>query len=495
MNETIKKSRLIERGGQVEMVVGDDVKKSRFFNPDLAPTRLSERTWNTWHVAALWVSLSICVPTYTLGGVLTTYFGLSMMQAVAAIVVANLIILIPLTLNAVAGTRYGIPFPIFLRSSFGLTGSNIPALIRALTACGWFGIQTMFGGMALSRLVGVIVPSWHLLGASGDVIGFFVFGAMNLYVVIKGSESIKLLETLAAPILAVVCLALLWWGLSEVPLSHLLHQTSLGNEHTTPHFFAGVTAMVGYWATLSLNIPDFSRFVKNQQAQIWGQIIGLPTTMFMMAMLGVVMTEASAQLIGHTVADPVSLIGAIGNPLFVAIAMVLIVLATLSTNAAANVVSPTNDLQNMAPRWITRTRAVLITGLVGLLLMAHELLKQLGWIHSDLSIESLLSNWLLSYSSLLGPIAGIMVADYFIIEQQQLDLIGLYREDVYPRWNICGIIAFILPIIATGFSMFSPTVHWFYDYGWFTGSISGGIIYVIAWKIKAALQPGRQVVG
>lgn len=442
------KSQVSERDGLFELDAGSDVLESPRYNHDIAPTKVHERTWNKWHITALWVGMSICVPTYTLGGVLTAYFGLTVGEALLAILLANVVVLVPLTLNAFPGTKYGIPFPVLLRSSFGIIGSNVPCLIRALVACGWFGIQTMFGGLAIHLFFGAISPEWKALGGTGEVIGFLLFWTLNLWVVLRGAESIKWLETLSAPLLMLVGAGLLFWALPNVSISELMAQPPKRPEgaSVTGYFLAGLTAMVGFWATLSLNIPDFSRYAKSQKDQIVGQIIGLPLTMFLFAALGVVLTAASASLVGETVSDPVSLIGHIQNPLWVALAMALIIIATLSTNTAANIVSPTNDFQNLAPKWIGRTSAVMLTGVVGLLLMAHELLKKLGLIVSDVSLESVYSNWLLGYSSLLGPIAGIMVVDYFLIRRQTLDLAGLYRDDVYPAWNLAGFVAFGVPV-------------------------------------------------
>ncbi|OEO23342.1 nitrate reductase [Pseudomonas sp. J237] len=473
------RSEVTERDGLYELEAGSDVLDSPRFNHDIAPTKVHERTWNKWHITALWVGMSICVPTYTLGGVLTAYFGLSVGEALLAILLANIVVLIPLTLNAFPGTKYGIPFPVLLRSSFGIIGSNVPCLIRAVVACGWFGIQTMFGGLAIHLFLGSIFEVWKALGGTGEVIGFMIFWVLNLWVVLRGAESIKWLETLSAPLLVLVGAGLLVWALPNVSMSELLAQPPKRPEGASVvgYFMAGLTAMVGFWATLSLNIPDFSRYAKSQKDQIVGQIIGLPLTMFLFAALGVVMTAASASLVGETVSDPVSLIGHIQSPGWVAVAMALIIVATLSTNTAANIVSPTNDFQNIAPKLINRTKAVLITGFVGLGLMGHELLKKLGWIVSDVSLESVYSNWLLGYSSLLGPIAGIMVADYFLIKKQRLDLAGLYRDDVYPAWNWMGFAAFVLPVLLTLMSLGSPAFSWFYDYGWFTGSALGGLIY------------------
>ncbi|MCY7262373.1 NCS1 family nucleobase:cation symporter-1 [Pseudomonas protegens] len=473
------RSQVTEREGLYELDAGSDVLDSPRYNHDIAPTQVQERTWNKWHITALWIGMSICVPTYTLGGVLTAYFGLSVGEALLAILLANIVVLVPLTLNAFAGTKYGIPFPVLLRSSFGIIGSNVPCLIRALVACGWFGIQTMFGGLAIHLFLGSIFEGWKALGGTGEVIGFMIFWTLNLWVVLRGAESIKWLETLSAPLLVAVGIGLLVWALPSVSLTELLAIPPKRPEgaSVTGYFMAGLTAMVGFWATLSLNIPDFSRYAKSQKDQILGQIFGLPLTMFLFAALGVVMTAASVKLVGVTVSDPVSLIGHIQSPGWVALAMALIIIATLSTNTAANIVSPTNDFQNLAPKLIGRTTAVILTGLVGLALMGHELLKKLGLLISDVSLETVYSNWLLGYSSLLGPIAGIMVVDYFLIKKQRLELAGLYRDDVYPAWNWHGFIAFGVPVALTLMSLGSSAFNWFYSYGWFTGSALGGLIY------------------
>ncbi|MBX7277344.1 NCS1 family nucleobase:cation symporter-1 [Pseudomonas sp. ERGC3:05] len=473
------RSQVIERNGLYELDAGPDVLDSPRYNHDMAPTKVHERTWNRWHITALWVGMSICVPTYTLGGVLTAYFGLSVGEALMAILLANIVVLIPLTLNAFPGTKYGIPFPVLLRSSFGILGSNVPCLIRALVACGWFGIQTMFGGLAIHLFLGSIFEGWKALGGTGEVIGFMIFWTLNLWVVLRGAESIKRLETLSAPLLVAVGIGLLVWAMPNVSLSELMAIPPRRPEGAslTGYFMAGLTAMVGFWATLSLNIPDFSRYAKSQKDQILGQIFGLPLTMFLFAALGVIMTAASVKLVGVSVSDPVTLIGHIQSPVWVAIAMLLIIIATLSTNTAANIVSPTNDFQNIAPKLINRTTAVILTGLVGLALMGHELLKKLGLIVSNVSLETVYSNWLLGYSSLLGPIAGIMVVDYFITRKQRLDLAGLYRDDVYPAWNWSGFVAFGVPVVLTLLSLGSDAFSWFYSYGWFTGSALGGLLY------------------
>ena len=480
------KTEMKQVGDFYELEVGDDLTNSKNYNEDLAPTKVKERTWSQFHIAALWVGMAICVPTYTLGGILTAYFGLSVTEALVTILLANIVVLIPLTLNAYPGTKYGIPFPVLLRSSFGSIGSNIPALIRGFVACGWFGIQTLFGGLAVHLLFSAILPFWADLGSQGEVYGFFIFLAMNLAIVIKGSDSIKLLETLSAPILVAVMIGLLMWSSDKVSFVELLSTPANrpAEDGFMKYFLSGLTAMVGFWATLSLNIPDFSRFAKSQKDQVVGQIIGLPLTMFLFASLGVIMTAASQSMFGETISDPISLIGKIDSTFWVVIAMLLIIIATLSTNTAANVVSPTNDFQNVAPKYIDRTKGVLLTGLVGILLMGWELLKKMGWVESDFSIEAMLANWLLGYSSLLGPIAGIMIVDYFLIKKQELDIISLYKEDAIPAFNWAGMIAFLVPVALTIIALTFDVLMWFYDYGWFTGAFAGAIIYYLIAKYQ-----------
>ncbi len=478
-------SQVVQKNGLYELEAAEDVRDSQVFNEDIAPTKISMRTWNKWHVAALWVGMAICVPTYTLGGVLTSFFGLSISEALITILFANIIVLVPLILNAFPGTKFGIPFPVLLRSSFGIYGSNIPAIIRAFVACGWFGIQTMFGGIAIHKMLSAIFPLWSQLEGIGEVSGFFIFWFMNVYFVIKGSESIKLLEAWSAPLLVIVSAGLLFWAFPKIDFSQLIQipPNRPAHDSVLPYFFAGLTAMVGFWATLSLNIPDFSRFVKSQKDQIIGQIIGLPLTMLLFSMLGVVLTAASPSLVGEMVSDPITLIGKIHSPFWVALAMFIIIVATISTNTAANMVSPTNDLQNLLPKFINFKRGTIITGIIGIVLMSHELLRKLELIVSDVSIESLYSNWLLGYSSLLGPIAGIMIVDYFIVRKQHIDLVAIYTvSGIYPRFHWAGLISFFIPVVLTITSLITQQFLWLYKYGWFTGSLSGACIYFIASK-------------
>lgn len=474
-----------EVGEFIELEVTEDLKNSPVYNDDLAPTKANQRTWNKWHIMSLWVGMAICVPTYTLGAVLTSYFGLTILEALWTILAANIIVLIPLTLNAHPGTKFGIPFPILLRSSFGIYGSNLPALIRALVACGWFGIQTMFGGLAIHLFLTRIFPAWGALGGKGEVIGFAIFWIMNIYVVVKGSRAIQILETISAPLLILVGVVLLVWALPQIDTAALISTPPKRPMDASPwsYIFAGLTAMVGFWATLSLNIPDFSRYAASQKDQVWGQVLGLPLTMFLFSMLGVVLTAASPVLVGEVVSDPVNLIGKINSPVLGAFGLFIIFVATISTNAAANILSPANDFQNVFPKKINFKRGVYLTGTIGILLMSWELLRKAGIVDSDFSVESVYSNWLLSYSNLLGPIAGIMIMDYFVIKKKQIQLVDIYKPNgAYPKVNRAGILSFVIPVVFTCFCVITETNLWVYKYGWFIGSALGAGIYFILSK-------------
>ncbi|HEX9702868.1 MAG TPA: NCS1 family nucleobase:cation symporter-1 [Rhodospirillales bacterium] len=475
-------SRVVAVGEFVELEAGADLLQSPRYNADIAPTRAKDRTWSKWNIASLWVGMAICVPTYTLGGVLTAYFGLSVSEALWTILIANIVVLVPLTLNAFPGTRYGIPCPVVLRASFGIIGSNVPALIRAVVACGWFGVQTLFGGIAIHLMFSAVSESWASLGGTGEVLGFFIFWVANIVIVIRGSESIKHLEAWAAPMLLAVAIGLIAWALPKISLPEVLATAALRPTDAPfpAYFMAALTAMVGFWATLSLNIPDFSRYAESQRSQVVGQIIGLPLTMLVFAGLGVILTSASASLVGETISDPINLIGRIDSPFWVVLAMIVIIVATISTNTAANIVSPTNSFQNVAPKYIDENKGVLLTGVIGIALMSWELLKKLGWLESDVSLESLYSNWLIGYSSLLGPIAGIMVVDYFLVRNQTYDLLSLYKDGgLYPAWHVPGFVAFLVPVALTVIALTTDYLSWFYDYGWFTGSLLGATLYYL----------------
>lgn len=471
------------------------------YNEDLAPVPQSERSWTTWNYAALWIGMSLCIPTYMLSSSLIDG-GMNWWQAIFTIFLGNTIVLIPMILNGHAGAKYGIPFPVFARSSFGTKGANIPALLRAIVACGWFGIQTWIGGFALYQMMRLWFPaletlpqvfpdSWSL--QTGPAICFLLFWLLNMYVVYLGVESIRKLLIFKAIFLPVAALALLAWAiLAAKGLGPILATPSkfANTAEFFAFFFPALTGMVGFWATLSLNIPDFTRYAVSQKAQIKGQIYGLPTSMTLFAFVGVVVTSATTIVFGTTIWDPVVLAGKFDSKMLVSFAMIAVAISTLATNIAANIVSPANDFANLMPSKIDFRKGGYITGLIGMMIFPWKLIADpSGYIFT----------WLVGYSSLLGPVGGIMIVDYYFIRNQTLILDDLYdskgRYSFTKGFNPHAIAALIIGILPNipGFLMtiglmskdvFPTWITGLYHYAWFVGFGLSGWVYWLFMKDK-----------
>ena len=459
-------------------------------NEDLAPVPLEKRTWGTWNYAALWISMSLCIPTYMLASSLIGG-GMNWWQAILTIFLGNSIVLIPMILNGHAGAKYGIPFPVFARASFGTQGANIPAMLRAIVACGWFGIQTWIGGDALYHILKAWNPSLadvdtqSLFPQALPMICFFAFWFLNMYIVYLGVESIRKLLVFKAIFLPLAALALLAWAITAAKgLGPILEQPSkLHGSDFWKYFFPALTGMVGFWATLSLNIPDFTRYAKSQKAQISGQAIGLPPSMTLFAFIGVVVTSATPIVYGSTIWDPVQLAGKFDNKLLVSFAMLAVIISTLATNIAANIVSPANDFANLSPNKINFKTGGYITGIIGILIFPWKLVADpSGYIFT----------WLVGYSSLLGPVGGILIADYYFIRKQQLAVDELYnskgRYHFSNGFNTTAIIALLAGILPNipGFLVTIKVIaadavpYWIsnlYNYAWFVGFFVSGFVY------------------
>lgn len=466
------------------------VRDASLINDDLAPVPPEKRTWGTWNYAALWISMSLCIPTYMLASSLIGG-GMNWWQAILTIFLGNTIVLIPMILNGHAGAKYGIPFPVFARASFGTRGANIPAMLRAIVACGWFGIQTWIGGDALYHILKAWNPSLadvdtqSLFPQALPMICFFAFWLLNMYIVYLGVESIRKLLVFKAIFLPLAALALLAWAITAAQgLGPILEQPSkLQGNAFWKYFFPALTGMVGFWATLSLNIPDFTRYARSQKAQISGQAIGLPPSMTLFAFIGVVVTSATPIVYGSTIWDPVQLAGKFDNKLMVSFAMLAVIISTLATNIAANIVSPANDFANLAPKKINFKTGGYITGIIGILIFPWKLVADpSGYIFT----------WLVGYSSLLGPVGGILVADYYFIRKQQLAVDELYssagRYHFSNGFNIVAIIALLAGILPNipGFLVTIKVIaadavpYWIsnlYNYAWFVGFFLSGFVY------------------
>lgn len=489
-----------EEGGIFE-VVGDI--RSPYVNHDLFPARLRERKWAMKDIAALWISMSACVPTYMLASSLIAE-GMSWWQAVLTIFLGNCVVLLPMIANAHAGTKYGIPFPVYCRPSFGILGANVPALLRALVACGWFGIQAWIGGWAIYKILAVYYPAWEKLPASylginlPQLVCFLLFWGINMFVIYKGIESIRVLLNIKAPLLIALGIALLAWAyqraggfgpMLDKPSAFAAGQPKEGQFWS--FFFPALTGMVGFWATLSLNIPDFTRYAFSQKDQAAGQALGLPATMGLFSFIGVAVTSATLVIYGETIWDPVVLITKFKHPAVLIFALAALGIATLATNIAANVVSPANDFANLWPEKISFRRGGYITGVIGILIQPWRLVADpTGYIFT----------WLVGYSALLGAIGGILICDYFLIRRAKLDLIKLYQKDgpywYSGGWNVKALVALVVGIVPNlpGFLgtikvMEVPKI-WMtlYNYAWFVGfGLSFATYAALSWGEREKL--------
>jgi NCS1 family nucleobase:cation symporter-1 len=486
--------------GQSEICeLREDVAASAFYSPDIAPVPAAKRRWGTRDLAVLWISMSACIPTYMLASSLIE-LGMNWWQAVLTIFLGNCIVLVPMILNAHAGTKYGIPFPVYCRAAFGIRGANVPALMRALVACGWFGIQTWIGGMALFTLLATWWPEWRTqeplpaLGISAaQLTCFLAFWLLNVAVVWRGIESIRVLLNIKAPLLIVLGLALLAWAYFKAggfgPMLSQPSQFGPGGPKAGQFwlfFFPALTANVSFWATLSLNIPDFSRYAYSQRDQVLGQVLGLPTTMGLYSFIGVAVTSATVVIYGAPIWDPVQLLTKFENTLVLVVAMFSLCLATLATNIAANVVGPANDFAHLRPKLISFRMGGLITGLLGILIQPWHLLANAS-VYID--------KWLIGYSLLLGACGGVLIADYYLIRRTQLNLAGLYRREgpywYHGGWNPVAMVALVagiapcLPGFAAAAGLVEVPTVWLrlYDYAWFVSFGAALVVYYALTKL------------
>ncbi len=450
-----------------------DIESSPLYNHDLAPVPVERRSWTTYNYAALWVSMSVNILTYILAANLVRG-GMNWKQAVATIFLGNTIVLAPMLLNSHPGARYGIPFPVLARASFGVLGANIAAVLRALVACGWFGIQSWIGGEAINTLLGTVWPAWRDY-SYGTAICFLAFWAINVLVIIKGIEYIRFLQGISAPVLLGVGLLLLGWA--YIKAGGFGPMLSAPSQFATTSDFLkflvpALNGAVGFWSTVSLNIPDFTRFAKDARGQAIGQAIALPLTMTLYAFIGVAVTSATVVIYGTAISDPIQLLSRFHSPVAVIISLVAILLATLNVNIGANVVSPANDFSNLWPRKISFKLGGIITCFVGVAMMPWKLMA---------NHRTFIFGWLGGYAAVLGPVAGIMICDYFLVRKKHLVVNDLYLRNgqyEYSRgFNWRAIAALCIGSGVALIGVVIPPIRVFYDYSWFVGFVVAFLVY------------------
>src|SRR6266436_3911868 len=451
----------------------ETIRSSTLYNEDLAPVPAPRRSWSTYNYAALWIAMSVNIPTYMLASGMIAG-GMSWRQAIFTLFLGNVLVLAPMLLNAHAGAKYGIPFPVFARASFGVLGANVPAILRALVACGWFGIQTWIGGEAINAMIVALAPGWANFH-SGPAVCFFFFWLLNVLVILRGIETIRFLQGISAPFLLLIGLALLLWARSKAggfgPMLATPSKFQTFGEFFR-FFIPSLKGVVGFWGTVSLNIPDFTRYARSQRDQIIGQALGLPATMTFYSFIGIAVTSATLIIFGQALWNPVAVLARLGNPFAVVLAMIALLVATLNVNVAANVVSPANDFSNLAPRRISFRTGGLITCAMGIVMQPWKLMADYG---------SYIFGWLVGYSGFLGPIAGVLICDYFVVRKKFLIVEDLYQRNgqyEYSRgfnWTAVAALAAGAAVAFVGLAY--PSLRVLYNYAWFVGFLVSFLTY------------------
>ncbi len=481
--------------GRVELVDRSGIADSPYYNDELAPTPIEARTWTTYNYAALWIGMAFCIPSYLLASGLVA-IGMNWVQAFLTITLGNLVVLVPMLLNSHVGTKYGIPFPVYARAFFGIRGANLAALLRAFIACGWFGIQTWIGGQATYAIVGSLAgDGWLKATAIGGQpwtlwLSFAAFWVMQIVIIWRGMDAVKKFEAWAAPLMIVGLLGLLGWVMTEAGgLGPILSEPSkLGwGVEFWKVFAPSLMGMIAFWATLSLNMPDFTRFGQGQRKQVIGQIVGLPTSMSGIALLSILITSGSAVIYGKAIWDPVVLTTKFSSPVAIIAGLVIVILATVSTNLAANVVSPSYDFSNALPKLISFRTGGLLTGVIGIVIMPWELL-------SDPHIY--IFAWLQFYGGVLAAVAGVLICGYWLIDRAHLTLTDLYREGgkywFSGGWSWQALVATVVgAVLAVGGAHSGPFpdaglipfLRGLYDYSWVVGIVAASVVYLVLMRL------------
>lgn len=483
---------------------------SKYYNKDLEPSSISQRTWTTYNITALWVGMCICIPSLSLASAAIA-LGLSPWLAVLNVILGNLIILIPMQLNSHAGTKYGIPFPIFARLTFGPIGAHVPSVLRGLVACGWTSVQAWVGGGAVAAMLGLVIPFFSdpsitigLPGNSavvvGQVIGFFLFMLFVLWVAYNGFENIKWVQNIGSPILVVVIVLLFIWSVAQVQGAGIgaFEVMSQPNDWAALEanggmfyvFAACLTGNIAFWATMALNIPDFSRYAKSQKVQFRGQLYGMPLPMFVMAFIGAYFAQATKLTMGQAMFDPTNVFYHVDNAFVIFVCAIGVILATITTCVAANVVAPANGFSNLSPSRISYKKGVVITCIIACFVM------QPWWIYG--SGAAYIFTWLNNYGIILAPVAAIFVADYYICKKRRMDVAALYAGDQGRYWYkggvnwaaiIAWVAAFILPLLGNTVFLYDGGAPNLLDNisanGYIFSFVVGIVVYMLLMKLPS----------
>ena len=468
----------------------------KLYNHDLAPTAPEGRTWGVFSLFAMWMSDVHSVGGYTFAASLF-FLGLTGWQVLIAMTVGIVAVYFLMNLIGRPSLRYGIPFPVVARIAFGVMGANLAAITRGVVGIVWYGVQTYFASKAVQVLVLTLAPSAGAL-THNSILGLFTLGWLSflfmwffqLVIFLSGMERIRRFIDFCGPVVYVVMFALAAWMLWQTGFSSLSLQ--LSPPAASPAATIGVMAnaamlIVAYFAALLLNFGDFARFGKSEAAMKRGNFLGLPVNFLVFSIITVIVTAGTLKVFGQAIMDPVRIVERIGNPVVVIIGSVTFIVATMGINIVANFVSPAYDIANLYPEKIDFRLGGLITSILSVLVCPWMFVASPQAITLFVSI----------FGSVLGPMFGIMIADYYLVKRQTIvveDLYTLAPEGSFHYdggWNRRALVALAVSgFLSIGLSLLGAykVILNVGDWGWLIGAGSGALVY----RALAGQQPQPQ---
>ncbi|GBQ37586.1 NCS1 family nucleobase:cation symporter-1 [Gluconacetobacter azotocaptans] len=449
------------------------------YNADLAPVPVAQRDWSWVNMATVWMGMVHNIVVYEAASGLMA-LGFSAWECLEIVAVAYAVLFVAMWFNARAGTKYGVPFCVLIRSAFGPYGAQIPVVLRGFCAVFWFSVQAYAAAQAVDAVMSTLSGAWagmttSFLGMQARTwLAMAIVWALHAWIVSHGVHRIRNFELVAGPLVIFVGLLATMWGLHVGHgLGPLFAQPSrLHGMAFWSTFAMGVTGMIGLWATFAVNIPDLSRFVKSERDQVIGQAIGLPVTALVFTPMGIITTSATIILFGHPIWNPVDLLLALNYPVVTVLGGATLVLATLSVNVVANIMPASYDLVNLMPRRLDFHRAARLVLVLGVFFMPWLWFNQAESIYRVLDL----------IGGMLGPVTGIMLADFYIVRKQTLDVGALYRLDGRyagrKGWNPPALVAFAAGGGVASIGHIVPGLEELNAVSWFIGVAIGGGVYL-----------------
>jgi NCS1 family nucleobase:cation symporter-1 len=457
----------------------------RLYNHDLAPTAPEGRTWGVFSLFAMWMSDVHSVGGYTFAASLF-FLGLTGWQVLISMLVGITAVYFLMNLIGRPSLRYGIPFPVVARISFGVMGANLAAMVRGVVGIVWYGVQTYFASKAVQVLVITLVPSAASLTHNSifglSTLGWFSFLFMwvfQLLIFLSGMERIRRFIDFCGPVVYVVMFAMAAWILSQSGFSSLSLQLSppaASNAATIGVMANAAMLIVAYFSALLLNFGDFARFGKDEATMKMGNFLGLPVNFLVFSIITVIVTAGTMKVFGEAIMDPVLIVEKIGNPFIVILGSITFIVATMGINIVANFVSPAYDISNLSPQHINFKMGGLITSILSALVCP--------WLF--VASPSAITLFVSIFGSALGPMFGIMIADYYLVKKQSVAVADLYSMSPSGAfnydggWNHKALIALaVAASLSIGLSLLGAygLIFDVGDWGWLIGASTGALVY------------------